>query len=330
MTSAPLEANTTLRKRARVDSDVSAPRRNDFPKVEEIEHHGSFWFDDGDVILVSGTTAFRVHASVLSRQSNILRDLLTRNRDTEMMGGCAVVRLSDSVGDLTNLMSTFYESKHFLAVNDDVSRNLVLSLGRVGHKYNIEYLRAYAIDKLKAYFPSTFDEFIENDFEDDPETLIGSVNLARSMGVVSVLPAALYQCTVLRVKELLDGVRRDDGTVDRLSSEDLSRCLNGRRQLRHANNIGTAWLFNLKTGKECSSKDICLRILRRLPEQWHTLGWFTTSAVLSVAEGTFLTLLNDLCAYCKAQVEENERDGRRKIWVSLPQYMGVKVEGWET
>lgn len=38
---------------------------------------GEVWLDDGNVVLVAGGTAFRVHQSILSRNSDIFRDMFT-------------------------------------------------------------------------------------------------------------------------------------------------------------------------------------------------------------------------------------------------------------
>ncbi|KAL6297854.1 hypothetical protein BKA93DRAFT_745237 [Sparassis latifolia] len=35
----------------------------------------NLWYDDGSVILVAGTSAFRVHCGILSQYSSVFRDL---------------------------------------------------------------------------------------------------------------------------------------------------------------------------------------------------------------------------------------------------------------
>lgn len=62
-----------------------------------ITRHDDLWFEDGTVVLVAGHCGFRVHKSILSRKSEIMKDLFTLAQplDGETFETCPVVRLTD-------------------------------------------------------------------------------------------------------------------------------------------------------------------------------------------------------------------------------------------
>ena len=73
----------------------------------------NLWFDDGNIVLIAETTAFRVHKSILARHSEVFRGLFSIPQpinpdDVEMMDGCFVVRLPDRRYDLRHLLRAIY------------------------------------------------------------------------------------------------------------------------------------------------------------------------------------------------------------------------------
>ena len=71
-----------------------------------LEQHGEFWFEDGNLVLVAGETAFRIYRGLLSVQSQVFEDLFASASSStdELFAGCPVVYLSDSPGDLVHLL----------------------------------------------------------------------------------------------------------------------------------------------------------------------------------------------------------------------------------
>ena len=67
-------------------------------------------FEDGNLAVVAGTTAFRVHRGVLSRKSALFKDLLSLPQpdSEEQWQGLPVVRLLDSAEDITMLLDAIY------------------------------------------------------------------------------------------------------------------------------------------------------------------------------------------------------------------------------
>lgn len=69
-----------------------------------------FWFDDGNVILIAGESSFRIHRSVLSQNSSVLRQLLDlpRPSGSALMDGCPVIYLPESAHHIGALLGALY------------------------------------------------------------------------------------------------------------------------------------------------------------------------------------------------------------------------------
>lgn len=71
-----------------------------------IIHDKEFWYPDGSVVLVAGTTAFRVYQGILTAESTIFSDLFSipQPEAAEGIVECPTVEVSDSVEDLRTLL----------------------------------------------------------------------------------------------------------------------------------------------------------------------------------------------------------------------------------
>ncbi|KAM5544034.1 hypothetical protein V8D89_002220, partial [Ganoderma adspersum] len=175
------------------------------------------WFDDGSVVLVAERTAFRVHASLLSRHSPPLKKLFAIPRSSKgehMMDGCPVFHLSDTAADLDHFLQLIYDTPRYALDSTPLSpalttygagatpKSLPLPCNplrevvkptfarlsayiRLGYKYEIFSLVDDALRKGERDVPFTFSENPAAD-------AIDTVNLARMVGKPSLLPLALY------------------------------------------------------------------------------------------------------------------------------------------
>ena len=77
----------------------------------DIVSHSDIWFEDGNVILVAGGVAFKVHRGQLERHSEIFRDLfsLPQPADRPTYQGFPTVQLYDSPSDITFLLRALYD-----------------------------------------------------------------------------------------------------------------------------------------------------------------------------------------------------------------------------
>ena len=70
----------------------------------------TFWFPDGNVILSTGTVAFRLYHGVLATQSPIFDNMLDlpQPEGAPTMDGCPILELSDSDIDLRHLLTVLF------------------------------------------------------------------------------------------------------------------------------------------------------------------------------------------------------------------------------
>ena len=73
----------------------------------------ALWFESGDVVIMAGYVAFRVHKDVLADSSTVIADMLScvavnEDSDREELEGCPVIRLEDSVHNVKHLLCILF------------------------------------------------------------------------------------------------------------------------------------------------------------------------------------------------------------------------------
>ncbi|TCD68730.1 hypothetical protein EIP91_010014, partial [Steccherinum ochraceum] len=96
------------RPRLHSQADFSQPLRE---RMKTKYERGDLWLDDGNIVLVAEGTAFRVHQSILSRNSEVFRDMFTlpQPEGTETCHGCPVVHLQDSKKELLHVLLALFD-----------------------------------------------------------------------------------------------------------------------------------------------------------------------------------------------------------------------------
>ena len=79
-----------------------------------IKRDSEIWFEDGNVVVIAQTTAFRFHKSVVSLHSSVFRDLFSIPQPSgspvgeESFDSCPVVHVSDTSYDFRELIRAIY------------------------------------------------------------------------------------------------------------------------------------------------------------------------------------------------------------------------------
>ena len=91
--------------------EAPTPPNSEIPETLSEAQKSDFWFKDGNVILMAGTVAFKVHRGNLERHSDVFRDLLSipQPPDAAMFEDCPVIELHDSPMDLWHLLRAVYD-----------------------------------------------------------------------------------------------------------------------------------------------------------------------------------------------------------------------------
>ena len=77
----------------------------------DVAAQSDIWFEDGNIILIAGDVAFKVHRGQLERHSEIFRDLfsLPQPVDQPRFQELPIVQLYDSPSDITFLLRALYD-----------------------------------------------------------------------------------------------------------------------------------------------------------------------------------------------------------------------------
>jgi hypothetical protein len=70
-----------------------------------------FWFIDGNIVIVAGQAAFKVHRGQLERHSDVFNDMFSipQPTDQEMIDGCFWVELYDRPSDVFCFLRALYD-----------------------------------------------------------------------------------------------------------------------------------------------------------------------------------------------------------------------------
>lgn len=76
----------------------------------DVQRHEELWFEDGNIVLIAQSTAFKVHRSVLSRRSGVFQHLLTLPQPAvvDKIDGVPMVVLHDQAHELAALLDAIY------------------------------------------------------------------------------------------------------------------------------------------------------------------------------------------------------------------------------
>ncbi|GBE89325.1 hypothetical protein SCP_1503330 [Sparassis crispa] len=210
------------------------------------------------------------------------------------------------------------------------------ALVRLAHKYQIADLRENGLAKLKMIF--TDDLAVWEEYSDSRDTkftgirwiesdAISVVNLVRLTNAMTLLPVAFYLCCQLQPHELTRGVTRPDGTVERLSTEDLEVCIRARAMLMLAYGAGWMDLFS-GVSNDCTQGARCMDGLSRIGQAVllsSTRAQISYHSCLSNPRNVIAARCTDhrLCAACVRFITKKSLDWRRTVWNSLPAYFGL-------
>ncbi|TFY57397.1 hypothetical protein EVJ58_g7043 [Rhodofomes roseus] len=314
-----------------------------------VKRDEAVWFEDGNVVLQAGEIAFRVYQGLLAMNSEVFAGMFSvpQPDSVERLDGCPVIHLPDHPDDLRHLLRVLFIDKRFHRRDEQFSFAIIAALARLAHKYDIKDLLDDALHRMKSCFSNAFHDWAptrDNECVGSPlmayvETdAIAAVNIARLTDTPSMLPTALYVCCQLDTDNILNGVPRGHDAVERLSSEDITRCLDARLKLVHDNVVSAFSIFTIATSDGCTSQKNCLLLLEELLEieaEGRGLPLDNCSCLEDWIpplreDAETGPILEGLCASCQAMVQQRAADERKEVWERLPAIMGVEVNPWIT
>ena len=237
--------------------------------------------------------------------------------------------------------------------------SFISAIIRLDHKYELKGMYEQAMNYLTTYYTTNFDTWVDGrnaaQWQPDPVHAIGAINLARLTNTTSILPLAFYICATLG-PDLVRGFIRADGSVERLSADDLRLCLEMKARLA-AENAHAAFLLLRPAAQHCSNASghmYCAELWRKILEHAglskapHPVAseraldsWLENADCLPAPAPpgpgvTFSMYMSSyspqrsLCKGCKGHLQVRDREVRRQIWKRLPEFVGLTIENWDT
>ncbi|KAH9922090.1 uncharacterized protein B0H18DRAFT_879687 [Fomitopsis serialis] len=326
-------SSSETRKRTRTESEAGPIGEAGTKRDEE------FWFKDGNVVLQAGGVAFRVYQGSLSLNSEVFAGLFSVPQPTltDTFDGCPVIELADHPDDLRHLLRAVFVDQTFYRHNAQLPFVVVASVVRLAHKYGMEHLRDDALERMKSCFSDDLHVWAKAEASEgsalmtyDYTDAIAAVNIARLTETQSMLPYALYTCCQLDTEVILNGVPQKNGTTERLTQEDILRCLNARSTLVHDNIIFAYLLFTPTLPLACADQ-VCHASLQCLAQANLTFeGELEDPTCLAdwitwLAHNEQTRSYNNLCLNCQAYMQLKARELRSDIWLRLPHILNLDV-----
>ncbi|PCH43111.1 hypothetical protein WOLCODRAFT_25737 [Wolfiporia cocos MD-104 SS10] len=315
-------------------------------EIEDLVRDENFWFDDGNVVITSGTIGWKIHKSVLSRSSPAFREFfaVTPTDGIDQRYGCPVVILEDHPDDIRLLLRALYDGRHLRAAW--ARFNVIAAWVRMGAKYRIDDLRDGGLRRLESCFCDNMYQWDLVSYE-PPElrfygiTLhwrdcIATVNLARIANTQSALPLAMYVCCTLDTRTLLNGIEYTRGRVEKLDEADIVRCLDARPkfmvlQQQIVDNLARVERY-LDGYPDIGDHAHCMRAFRRIadairagrPSAWNGDPEGGKYDVLQSWKPAIEKEGAGLCELCREKIIAADAEERMKVWLQLPKLLGLR------
>ncbi|KIJ57989.1 hypothetical protein HYDPIDRAFT_103486, partial [Hydnomerulius pinastri MD-312] len=291
------------------------------------------WLEDGNVVLAAEDKFFRVHRSVLSASSLIFKDMFALPQppadsegEDEKLDGCPVVRLQDRVVDLQHVLKALYGSAS--ETSKPMAVGVVTAFLRLGKKYGIAQLYGEAYEVVKGCYPTTLPAGSLSPRRQQPDRKppkFGLINIAREVGLTSVLPVALYRCSLEPMSVVLHGFEwKGGGGYLSLSPINQKACILGRDRSGELLAATFKWVTLKKPPhqRDCGEFKCMLGMCMMALDIW-TPGDPECDPFMPWAQEWD----SRFCESCLRSCKQEHKEGRAMAWAALPVIYGLGT--WE-
>lgn len=165
--------------------------------------HGSPYFDDGNILLVTDDAAFKAFRGLLTSKATWFASTVAGMTDdsVDVVENCPVMAMEDSSHDLSCFLNALHdETGSYFPFESLTDFNALAGALRLATKYGADEVRANALATLERRYPSTlasWDRIRSHTAASAPwecdRVLI--INLAREVEAFSILPSAMAMLT---------------------------------------------------------------------------------------------------------------------------------------
>ncbi|KAJ6626193.1 hypothetical protein B0H10DRAFT_1870746 [Mycena sp. CBHHK59/15] len=285
------------------------------------------WFLDGSLTLRAENTVFRVYREVLAARSPVFRDMLSFPQPgsvssaAEHVDGVPLVEMHDPAVEVEPFLRAIFDSAFFMPPPSKPYISDVVSILRLSHKYDIQYLHRRALHHLARLFPTTLEDYLDTLYrnspdygvlENVPDIHIRILKAVHEVNALWLLPVAYSRASIFPPSTLLSAT---PGDVEEIRAT-LSVAYDHR--VRHIATIVRFLALQICTSKSptCNSGRLSLiAVLMRIVsdgdktfEPWAPWSWDDMPLV---------------CAACVDSVREQHSDKIEKLWNELPAPFGL-------
>ncbi|KAI0029774.1 hypothetical protein K488DRAFT_88401 [Vararia minispora EC-137] len=324
---------TLSRKRPRIDLNLSPVVKYKVPSLHALSlaHHPALWFDDGDIILAAGTTAFKVDHAIIKRHSRLLFDIIT-SMDARACVEVPVYDVEDTAENVETVLKWIYQINRCRCVRltmKDCARYLYL-----GAHYGVDNLKMTAVQCLAETYPTTlevYDRLLNTKdpahkaipLFDDGDHFVAAF-LARHYNLAQILPLVLLICRMYGEEDL---VKHFEDAVNNLSH--IPACVSEEAQI---------WLLKILTrsrpkipnpiigGDGLVDRQVCgfpARCYREISRAHLCPIEVDDEMPLAPFEQRPALLVNGVCFSCISLWKGVYEQERKKFWEGLPQCFGL-------
>ncbi|KAJ3808681.1 hypothetical protein EV368DRAFT_84280 [Lentinula lateritia] len=275
------------------------------------------WFSDGNLILETESSLFKVYSGLLARKSSVFRDMFTFPQPNDHKD-VPTVRLYDSTEELTWFLKAILDPEFFEPPPSTTDLSIVGAILRLSSKYDVQFLRRRALLHVQTTYPSTLRAWKRRDTHRSIPPIDNSpfaiLPLVREFELDWALPAVLYCLCSYNVSQIIDGVTFRTRHLT-LNEDDKRKVLVGRAELVHLQTNLSFRCLRSTPHTDCSSPADCVEQLRK----WlnHASSW-NIADPLDYLDENWDALEGDLCLACFTQSKLDTEATQREIWAKLP------------
>ncbi|KAJ3555905.1 hypothetical protein NM688_g2323 [Phlebia brevispora] len=283
----------------------------------------AIWFADGDVILRTDDSLFRVHGNTLRKQSSVLEEMLqAADKDGSVYEDCPVIRLHDTGDDMRAFLSAVYTPSYRPKGRSDAEVKDLIAILRLSTKYSALLLREQVVSVLSRQFPPTLRRWDSRTYNVHFERNAYAIaNVIRESNLYRLLPTVLLHCCLRLTANMLLGFGPMDAAQD-LDAVNKRAVLFAQPYLSHQilqDVFPNFYDFDLEV-YGCHDALRCCRSKGKL------VSWMKASPFMwCYATSTMETFLKkfEFCQTCSRMYMKCYAEGRQKIWDDLPQQFSL-------
>ncbi|KLO09156.1 hypothetical protein SCHPADRAFT_1000470 [Schizopora paradoxa] len=304
--------------------------------------HTNLWFLDGSVVLKTESYLFRVHKSILARESTVFNDMFAfpvkgehaveSSDDLDEYEGLPLVPLiGDDETAVVHLLTMIYKPNYSLVRKPLLKLPCAVGLFKLSNKYHFSAIEEAFQTELKIAFPSTRAAFGQAESSDIRYSMFLHGNLLPLLPMIEdaslakSCPSLFYSCSQYSIHDIV-AANLPPKTMEVLLcgreaiKERIHRILSERVELYH---IGMSCCERSMLA-QCRSAACFAEFNTISQSQMETVSssggeFFTLKAIDEVQ--TSITLCNP----CKKEIQSQMDRFRDQIWVALPEIFKLTV-----